>query len=81
MKTTVDLPDDLLIQAKVFAARKKKTLKELIIAGLRGQLEAGESGDGCARRQIRWVTADGGLPKGVDLSHRETLGDIISRQK
>ncbi len=34
MKTTIDLPDDLLYRAKVAAAQRKTTLKELVQAGL-----------------------------------------------
>ena len=34
MKTTIDLPDDLLHRAKVVAAQRKTTLKELVIQGL-----------------------------------------------
>ena len=34
MKTTIDLPDDLLHRAKVAAALRKTTLKELVQAGL-----------------------------------------------
>lgn len=34
MKTTIDLPDDLLHRAKVVAAQRKTTLKELMVQGL-----------------------------------------------
>jgi hypothetical protein len=34
MKTTVDLPDDLLHRAKVVAAQRQTTLKELLQTGL-----------------------------------------------
>ena len=34
MKTTIDLPDDLLYRAKVLAAQRQTTLKELVVAGL-----------------------------------------------
>jgi hypothetical protein len=34
VKTTIDLPDDLLTQAKVYAAQHKTTLKELVMQGL-----------------------------------------------
>jgi hypothetical protein len=34
MKTTIDLPDDILHRAKVVAAQRRTTLKELIIGGL-----------------------------------------------
>lgn len=34
MKTTIDLPDDLLHRAKVTAAQRKTTLKDLVLRGL-----------------------------------------------
>jgi signal transduction histidine kinase len=34
MKTTIDLPEDLLHRAKVAAAQRRTTLKELVIEGL-----------------------------------------------
>ena len=34
MKTTIDLPDDILHRAKVVAAERRTTLKALILAGL-----------------------------------------------
>lgn len=34
MKTTIDLPDEILHRAKVVAAQRRITLKELIIGGL-----------------------------------------------
>jgi hypothetical protein len=34
MKTTIDVPDDLLHRAKVLAAERETTLKELVVAGL-----------------------------------------------
>ena len=34
MKTTIDLPDALLLQAKVAAARRRTTLKKLVVEGL-----------------------------------------------
>ena len=41
MKTTLDLPDDLLIEAKAVAARRRTTLKELVTHSLRREI-AGE---------------------------------------
>jgi hypothetical protein len=34
MKTTIDIPDDLLHRAKIAAAQRRTTLKELVEAGL-----------------------------------------------
>lgn len=38
MKTTVDLPDQLFRRAKIVAAQRGTTMKELVIAGLRHAL-------------------------------------------
>lgn len=34
MKTTIDLPDDILERAKIAAARRKTSVKRLVIEGL-----------------------------------------------
>lgn len=34
MKTTIDLPDELLHRAKIVAAQRKTTLKEIVILGM-----------------------------------------------
>jgi len=34
MKTTIDLPDELLHRVKILAAQRQTTLKELVLAGL-----------------------------------------------
>ena len=44
MKTTIDLPEEMLHRAKVLAARQHSTLKELVIAGLDHVLETTASG-------------------------------------
>ncbi|MCX6875583.1 MAG: hypothetical protein NTW21_17515 [Verrucomicrobia bacterium] len=38
MKTTLDLPDDLLIEAKTLAARRKTTLKAVVESALRREI-------------------------------------------
>jgi hypothetical protein len=35
MKTTIDLPDEVLIKAKIFAAERRTTLRELVVEGLK----------------------------------------------
>jgi hypothetical protein len=34
MKTTIDVPEDLLHRAKVVAAQRRTTLRELVLTGL-----------------------------------------------
>ena len=43
MRTTIDLPDDLLRQAKIHAVRRGATLRDLVAAGLRAELARAES--------------------------------------
>ena len=38
MKTTLDLPDDLLIEAKAVAARRRMTLKDMVTHALRREI-------------------------------------------
>ncbi|MCF3649820.1 hypothetical protein [Synoicihabitans lomoniglobus] len=38
MKTTLDLPDDLLIEAKTTAIRRRTTLKAIVVNALRREL-------------------------------------------
>ncbi len=41
MRTTIDLPDDLLKQAKILAVQRGATLRDLMAAGLRAELARG----------------------------------------
>lgn len=81
MKTTIDLPDELLIAAKKKAAESRSTLREIFERGLRRELaEAGGARRGRAPA-IRWVTAPGGLPPGLDVSDRAAMHDWMRRQR
>jgi hypothetical protein len=82
MKTTIDLPDDLLIRAKKRAAETRTPLRLLIERGLRRELASSTaSGAHRSARKIRWVTAPGGLPPGLDISNRASLHGWIGSQK
>jgi hypothetical protein len=41
MKTTIDLPESILHRAKVAAAQRKTTLKDLVVSGLEMALRSG----------------------------------------
>ncbi|NCA11048.1 DUF2191 domain-containing protein [bacterium] len=81
MKTTVDLPDDLFIAAKKRAAELRQPLRALIERGLRAELGRGASRHKAGRRTIRWVTAAGGLPPGVDVADRAAMHDWLRQQR
>ncbi|HYW85835.1 MAG: antitoxin [Spirochaetia bacterium] len=82
MKTTVDLPDELLIRAKKRAAETRTPLRVLIERGLRRELASSSARTRVRRtpRTIRWVTAPGGLPPGLDISDRSALHGWIWSQ-
>jgi hypothetical protein len=73
MKTTIELPDDLLIAAKKRAAETRTTLRELMERSLRRELQGEKNQEPHKRRKIRWVTSKGGLPPGLDISSREKM--------
>ena len=79
MKTTIDLPDDLLIAAKKKAAESRETLREIFERGLRRELSRAR---GRGRpKAIHWVTAQGGLPPGIDVSDRAAMHDWLARHR
>jgi hypothetical protein len=79
MKTTVDLPDELLIEAKKRAAETRTSLKEILSRGLRRELERPASLPS-RRGRVRWVTVAGGLPPGLDMSSREAMHRFLRRE-
>jgi hypothetical protein len=82
MKTTVELPDELLIRAKKRAAETRTPLRVLIERGLRRELASSSAGGRARRipRKITWVVVPGGLPPGLDVSDRSSLHDWIRSQ-
>jgi hypothetical protein len=79
MKTTVELPDDLMIEAKKRAAEQRRPLRSLLADGLRAELEKGRSGRR-GKRKVRWVTSRGGLPP-VDISDRVRMHEWLLAQR
>jgi len=79
MKTTLDLNDQLLADAKALAAQQRTSLTRLIEEGLKLRLRA--QADSAKRRRVRLPVfkGRGGLVAGVDpLSNKamlEALGD------
>jgi hypothetical protein len=50
MKTTIDLPEEVLLKAKVFAAEQRTTLRDLVLRGLKLVTEAPEWEDETQRK-------------------------------
>ena len=71
MKTTIDLPDDLLHRAKVAAAQRKTTLRELVQAGLDWVLrsEADTADSSAALARLQKGLRLGGQPLTRDQAH------------
>lgn len=81
MKTTVDLPDGLLLEAKRRAAELHRPLRELIEQGLRSQLSPREPARARQRRKINWVVVEGGLPPGLDIADRGRMHEWLRRNR
>jgi len=80
MKTTIDIPDDLLLAAKREALESGRTLRELVSRGLRQELAA-PARPRRKRRAFRLVTVRGDLAPGLDLSSREAMHDFLRRTR
>ena len=80
MKTTIELPDSLLLEAKRKALETRTTLREILERALRRELR--QAGRPPRRpRRIRWVTSAGGLPPGLDLSDRGKMWDWMQKER
>lgn len=80
MKTTVDLPEELVIAAKKAAAERRTTIRDLVERGLRRELAAA-AGSTPLKRRIKWVTVDGGLPSGLDVSDRAEMMEWLTADR
>ncbi len=76
MKTTLELPDELLIAAKRTALERRWTLRRLVEVALRQEIAARPK----RQDNVRWVTAPGGLPPDLDLTDRERMREWINRK-
>jgi hypothetical protein len=82
MKTTVELPEGLLLEAKRRALETRTTLREILERALRRELrEAGGRRTRRPTRRIRWVTSAGGLPPELDVSDRSKMMDWMQKER
>jgi len=82
MKTTIELPDDLVIAAKKKAAETRTSLRAILERALRRELAQPENGRRAVRRRkLRLLVVDGGLPPGLDVSNREKMYEWFDRQR
>jgi len=71
MRTTLNLDDDLMRQARRRAADTGRTLTQVIEESLRDALA--ERAEAQSSFRLKWTTARGRLLPGVDLSDRDSL--------
>jgi hypothetical protein len=77
MKTTLDINDQLLAEAKALAARQRTSLTRVIEEGLRLRLRANAASAGQGRVRLPVFKGRGGLVAGVDpLSNKALLGAL-----
>lgn len=78
MKTTVEVNDGLMVQAKRFAKRQGITLRELIESGLRRELaERKTTSAGRTYRLPDRLRRDGAVKPGIDLADWRQIRDLI----
>jgi hypothetical protein len=79
MKTTLELPDELLIEAKKATAEQRRPLRALFEDGLRMVLRG--PGKKPQTKRVRLITVKGGLPRDLDLSSREKMHQSIEKNR
>jgi hypothetical protein len=80
MRTTIDLPDELLRQARQRAAEEGTTLTALLADGLRLRL-GGASMGRVGRRRLPLSRVGGGLQPWVDPSSNASLLDAADEDR
>jgi Family of unknown function (DUF6364) len=73
MKTTLDINDQLLADAKSLAAQQRTSLTRLIEEGLQLRLRAKAAGAGRMRGRLPVFKGRGGLVAGVDATSNKAL--------
>lgn len=75
MRTTLQLDDQLVVEAKKRAAETGRTLTKLVEDALR--IELGRGGEPRSRPYRIKAVGDGGLLPGVDLDNSAALLDLM----
>ncbi len=78
MRTTIDVNEELLREAKRRAAQGRRTLREVIEEALRTYLGKPAAG---RRYQLRWRPEHGRLLPGVQLEDRDALWDRMEGRR
>ena len=75
MKTTLDINDTLLANAKALAARKRTSLTRLIEEGLQLRLRSSPRATRAGKRKIPVFRGRGGLVAGLNPSSNKAMLD------
>jgi hypothetical protein len=75
MKTTLDIKDSLLANAKALAARKRTSLTRLIEEGLQLRLRSSRGATKASKRKIPVFKGRGGLVAGLNPSSNKAMLD------
>ena len=77
MRTTLDIPDEVLASAKRRAIEDKSTLTEIVEKALRVYVSPGRG----RRRRVmkKWVVVKGSRLPHVDVSDRDRLFEVMER--
>lgn len=75
MKTTLDIDDELLVKAKAFSARERKSLTALIEEGLRLRLRARNPKEPGSRIPLPIYGGQSGLARGIDPTSNRSMLD------
>jgi hypothetical protein len=76
MRTTVNIDDDLLAEAKVLAAKTSRPLGAIVDDALRAMLR--RDADKPGRTDFRLPThGSGGLHAGIDLEDKDALAELL----
>ena len=78
MKTTLDINDSLLADAKALAARQRTSLTRLIEEGLQLRLRSQRTAGKSVRRSIPVFTGCGGLVAGVNPGSNKAMLDAAA---
>src|SRR5262245_48141776 len=79
MKTTLDLPDELLIEAKKLAAEQRRPLRALVEEGLRMALRKPTGKP--RKKRVHLITVKGGLPRDLDVSNRDAMHEWLDKSR
>jgi hypothetical protein len=79
MRTTIDLPDDLLGEAKERAARERRSLSEVVADAVRSGLARAAEAETKVLPVTLTTFGVGGLQPGVDLDDSAALLELMER--